>query len=158
MTFILAPERDDDPIGAFRRYREYLAREERRFPPEALILASSDWYFGADDHRAPHDGWLRQARFEESEQGTRKGVRELSLRLTLLGPYHDLELEFFYPRVFAYKCEGMVEGGHGDWRYDEFRVADSGHLLHEIQWCGSNDDATWLIESDDVVFRCREAG
>jgi hypothetical protein len=156
MTYILAPERDADSTGAFARYREYLRRQETSFPPQALALATSGWYFGADDHRAPHDAWLRRAVFEESEHGERREIRSLALRITLLGAYHDLELEFFYPQVFAYKFEGhVVQEGHGDWRYDEFRVADSGHLLHEIQWRGVQVGATWLIESDDVVFTYR---
>ena len=156
MTFILAPERDIDAHGAFRRYREYLQQEEARFPPEALALATSDWYLGADDHRAPHDAWLLSAFFEEIGRGERSQTRSLSLRLSLLGAYRDLELQLVYPKVFAYTFQGrLVEGGHGDWRYDEFRVSKDGHLVHEIQWCGMDDGATWVIEADDVIFTLR---
>jgi hypothetical protein len=160
MTYILDPERDIDPIGAFARYREYLRQREAQFPPNAFALATSDWYGAFTDHRAPHDGWLRRASFEESERGDRREIRRLALRLTLLGAYHDLELEFFYPQVFAYRFEGDgVERGQGDWLYDEFRLADNGHLLHEIQWRGvpTGSRGTWLIESDDVVFTYRDA-
>jgi len=158
MTFILAPERDLDGDGAFRRYQEYLRQEESRFPPGAFALATSDWYLGADDHRAPHDAWLLGASFEEIGQGERRQTRSLSLRLSLLGAYHDLELEFVYPKVFAYTFRGrIVEQGHGDWRYDEFRVGLDGHLVHEIQWCGMDDRASWVIEADDVIFTSRGA-
>jgi hypothetical protein len=159
MTFILAPERDSDPAEAFRRYREYLKQEEARFPPGAFALATSDWYFGTDDHRAPHDAWLLGAFFEEAGHGERRESRSLSLRLCLLGAYHDLELELVYPKVFAYRLSGAsVARGHGDWRYDEFRVSKDGHLVHEIQWWGSDERATWAIESDDVVFTWRRTG
>jgi hypothetical protein len=159
MTFILAPERDIDAVGAFRRYREYLEQEKGRFPPGALALATSDWYLGAEDHRAPHDAWLQGAFLQEIGKGERRQERTLSLRLSLLGAYHDLELELLYPRVFAYTFRGgVVEQGHGDWRYDEFRVSKDGHLVHEIQWCGMDDRATWVIEADDVIFTSRRAG
>jgi hypothetical protein len=159
VTFILAPERELDPDGAFRRYREYLRQEEHRFPPGALALATSDWYLGAEDHRAPHDAWLLCAIFEEAEQGERRQMRRLSLRLTLLGAYHDLELELVYPEVFAYNFRGAaVVRGHGDWRYDELRVSPEGHLVHEIQWCGMDESATWVIEGNDVIFTSRKAG
>jgi hypothetical protein len=159
MTFILAPERDIDADGAFRRYREYLQEEEARFPPGAFALASSDWYLGADDHRAPHDAWLLSAALEEIGRGERRQTRSLSLRLSLLGAYHDLELELVYPNVFAYAFRGeLLERGHGDWRYDEFRVSKDGHLVHEIQWRGMDDRATWVIEADDVIFTSRPAG
>jgi hypothetical protein len=159
MTFILAPERDTEPDGGFARYREYLRDNEARFPRNALALAASDWYFGADDHRAPHDAWLLNAVFEEASRGERQAPRSLALRLRLLGAYHDLELEFLYTKVFAYTFRGgIVERGHGDWLYHEFRVSESGRLLHEIRWSGMDDEATWLIEADDVLFTSRKVG
>jgi hypothetical protein len=159
MTFILAPERDGDPADAFRRYREYLKQQETRFPPGAFALATSDWYFGTDDHRAPRDAWLLGAYVAEAGHGERQESRCLSLRLSLLGAHHDLELQLAYPRVFAYRLGGAsVAHGHGDWRYDELRVSHDGHLVHEIQWWGRDESATWLIESDDVAFTWRRAG
>jgi hypothetical protein len=159
MAFILAPERDDDPEGAFASYRAYLSREKHRFPAGAFALAASDWYLGGADHRAPHDAWLLSASFDESGVGERNEDRSVSLCLRLLGAYHDLELEFRYPRVFAYTVRGEVgNNGHGDWRYDEFRLTPQGHLLHEIQWWGPEQTASWLIEADDVVFTSRRVG
>jgi len=42
--------------------------------------------------------------------------------------------------------------GHDDWRYDEFRLADEGHLIHEIEWWGRGEVARWVIEASDVQF------
>jgi hypothetical protein len=154
--YILAPERDLDPEGAFQRYEEYLRQAEGRLPAGALALATSDWYFDFTDHRAPHDAWLLSASLNETGAGERNEERLLSLRVRLLGAYHDLELEFYYPRVFSYKVEGnAVERGHCGWRYDEFRLNDVGQLVHEIQWWGATRSTTWLICSDDVVFTSR---
>ncbi len=81
------------------------------------------------------------------------------MRVRLLGAYHDFELEFFYPKVFSYTFQaGALNSGHGDWRYDEFRLSDDGHLVHEIQWCREAHEPTWLIHADDVVFTSRAAG
>lgn len=157
--YILAPERDLDPQGAFQRYEEYLRQVEGRLPPGARALARSDWYFNFNDHRAPHDAWLLSATFEETGAGERSEDRSLSLRVRLLGAYHDLELELHYTKVFSYTFEGSVLGrGHCDWRYDEFRLNDVGQLVHEIQWCGVTDTATWLICADDVAFTSRAIG
>jgi hypothetical protein len=77
--------------------------------------------------------------------------------MRLLAAYHDYELEFYYPTVFAYAFQGgAVTFGHGDWRYDEFRLDDAGHLVHEIQWSKTDHRATWLITADDVRFSSRE--
>jgi hypothetical protein len=76
--------------------------------------------------------------------------------LRLLGADQDHELEFYYPRVFTYSFQGAdVALGHGDWRYDEFRLDDDGRLIHEIQWSGRVQRATWLIQAEDVVFTSR---
>ena len=152
---MLGNERDDDPDGAFARYRAYLAAERERFPPGALALATSDWYFDANDHRAPHDSWLLGATLEEVGRGDRSEDRAVSLRVRLLGAYHDLELEFFYPQVRSYSlAHGLLVSshGHGDWRYDEFRIGADGRLIHEIEWSHPDHEGTWLIEADDVEF------
>jgi hypothetical protein len=152
VVYILANERDEDPSGAFARYREYVASERARFPSGALALATSDWYFGADDHRAPHDSWLIAVSLEETQQ--REGYqRAVSLRVRLLGAYHDLELEFFYANVRSYSMShGRSARGHGDWRYDELRVGADGTLVHEIEWSHPDGEGVWLIQADDVEF------
>jgi hypothetical protein len=59
MSFILAAQRDRDPVGAFKRYADYVDSNRHRFPPSALALVDSNWYFGVEDHSAPHDSWLQ---------------------------------------------------------------------------------------------------
>jgi hypothetical protein len=71
----------------------------------------------------------------------------LTFSIELLGAYHDLRLRLSYPRVFGYQLLGdAVAQGHSDWRYDEFRVSNNGHLLHEIEWWGHEATSRWLIE------------
>jgi len=159
MTYILSAQRDQDDLQEalrlWREYEKYLKSNEHRFPPGAYQLATNGWYFGFEDHRAPHDAWLQEIRLEEPAQGERCEVRTAALRIRLLGAYHDMWLEFFYPRVYSYTLSGpAVRCGHGDWRYDEFRLSEAGHLLHEIEWAGSpaEEGGRWLIEASDVQF------
>jgi hypothetical protein len=97
---------------------------------------------------------LESATFLEPSEGERHENRTLSLRLRLLGAYHDHWLEFFYPQVFSYTLSNAAAvGGHGDWRYDEFRLSKAGMLLHEIEWAGPPGiEARWVIEANDVIF------
>ena len=43
----------------------------------------------------------------------------------------------------------------GDWLYDEFRLNDRGHVLHEIEWSGPGTSGQWMIEASDVEFAWR---
>lgn len=157
MTYVLAAQRDADdcdPSALWQVYMDYIHQRAADFPPGALGLATSDWYFGATDHRAPHDAWLEWARFEEPASGRRSEERRLSLRVRLLGAYHDQYLELYYPRVYSYTMTSPdCTGGHFDWRYDEFRLAANGRLIHEIEWAGrAGIESRWLLEVSDVQF------
>jgi hypothetical protein len=159
MAYILEDQRHQDEPEATRlwhEYERYIQENKSAFPPGAYELATSGWYYGFSDHRAPHDAWLEWAKFEEPATGQRSENRHLSLRVRLLGACHDQYLEFFYPIVYSYSlANGSSVGGHADWRYDEFRLSPAGHLLHEIEWAGPPGiEARWLIEASDVQFSC----
>ena len=140
MAFILDAQRKDDVVGAFRSYREYIEGLRGKMPASAFDLASSDWYFNFNDHRCPHDGWLEKITIEEPSSGERSEERTTSIRILLLAGYHDGFIEFHYPEVFRYRLDTVDSSqGHRDLRYDEFRLSDEGHVIHEIEWCGSGD-------------------
>lgn len=157
MAYILAAERDGSPadmLENFRRYREYLAQVASRFPARAHALATSDWFYDFRDHRCPHDAWLESLSITEPAAGVRGEQRQLTIAMRLLGAYHDGHIEIRYPVVFSYRLDtwdGMK--GHRDWRYDEFRLSDQGHLLHEIEWAGAGSTGRWLIEASDVEYQ-----
>jgi hypothetical protein len=155
MAFILSTDgRDEDVVGAFRRYRDYLQSLRNSFPPSAHALATSDWYFNPHDHRSPHDAWLEALDLSELSSGERGRERSLSLRVRLLGAYHDGHIELRYPKVFSYALNvSHGDHGHCDWRYDELRVSEQGKLIHEIEWCGARDTGVWVIEASDLEFR-----
>jgi hypothetical protein len=157
MSFILSAQldsNDHEPGAPWLRYQEYVRSNRASFPASAYGLATSEWFFGSEDHRAPHDAWLESATFEEPSSGTRSEVRHLSLRVRLLGAYHDMDLELFYPKVHSYSLSHpMADAGHFDWRYHELRVSDQGRLIHEIEWSGRPEvEGRWLLEVSDVHF------
>lgn len=150
MAHYLSKQRDEDVVGSYRRYQEYLREHQQTFPPGGFALGTAEWYQDASDHRCPHDGWLEHVTISEPSSGERHQVRVTSARIRLLGAYHDGFIELFYPQVFRYSL-GLDDatGGHRDWRYDEFRLSNTGWLVHEIEW---SDGATWIIEASDVEF------
>jgi hypothetical protein len=90
---------------------------------------------------------------EEVASGARQADRISKLKLRLLGAYHDGHIELVYPDVQGYTLDmASCARGHGDWLYDEFRVTESGRVIHEIEWASSSDKGHWLIEASDVLY------
>ena len=157
MAYILSAQRErggPETQRLWEEYERYLRLHRSTFPPGAFALATSAWYYDSADHRAPHDAWLEWARLEEPSSGERSEARSLSMRVRLIGAYHDNYLEFFYPLTYAYTfTHDIAESGHGDWRYDEFRISPQGRLIHEIEWAGAaGAESRWIIEASDVEF------
>jgi len=154
MAYILDQERSKDCSGAFQRYRQYLDRMRQTFPQSALKLATSDWYFDFNDPRCPHDARLDSATILEETKHTHSTPRPVSIRIRISLAHAGRLAEFFYPTVSSYTIQGIpTAGGHQDWRYDEFKLSDSGLLIHEIEWCGAHGTARWVIEASDVQYR-----
>ena len=154
MSYVLAKQRDADVVAAFAEYRAYLHANKTFFPPSAYDLASSHWYFDSTDHRCPHDSWLESATIHEPGSGSRREIRSVALTVRLLGAYHDGYIEFRYPDVHSYELSMFdLPRGHGDWRFDEFRLGDNGRVIHEIEWATGGDTGRWLIEASDVLYK-----
>jgi hypothetical protein len=154
--YILSAQRDADVAGSFRRYRDYLSENRSRLPPSVYALAMSDWYFDFEDHRCPHDAWLESAEFSEPSSGSRSEIRSSMLTVRLLGAFQDGHIELTYAGVRAYELKMPgVACGHGDWRYDEFRVADEGGVVHEIEWSAAGLVGRWQIVAADVIYQWR---
>jgi hypothetical protein len=154
MAYYLGKERDLDVVDAYRRYRQYLREHQRDFPRNAYALATAEWYQDPNDHRCPHDGWLEH--FFISEVINPDKTRGTTIRIRLMAAYHDGFVEFSYPNVFKYLLESpSCTSGLGDWRYDEFRLSPSGHVIHEIEWAGGphEEGSRWIIEASDVQFQ-----
>ncbi len=161
MAFILSAERRGAPeqvSESFSRYREYLRVHEDTFPVGAYKLATASWYFDFSDRRSPHDGRLLDLRVTERTVDEKTGRTVIDLIVRLRNAYDDAHLEFLYPEVVEYRLH-LSDGdwGHRDWRYDEFRLSEDGHVLHEIEWSGPSETGRWVIVASDVLFRVAPA-
>jgi hypothetical protein len=151
--FILSEQRISDVAGAFRKYSEFVDLNKERFPQSVFELASSEWYFNPSDHRCPHDAWLESLTIEEPSTGDRHEIRNVNIRVTLLGAYHDGYIEFRYDNVEKYSLEGpIVTKGHCDWIADEFRLSNEGRVVHEIEWATLSETAHWTVEAHNVTY------
>ena len=155
MAFFLRKQRDEDVVGAYKRYQQYLRDNQEAFPQNAYALATAEWYYNPDDHRSPHDAWLESLIVLETEAPATK-TRFLSMRTRLLGAHQDGHIEFSYAKVFAYSLGSeSCNKGLCDWLYDEFRLSREGRVIQEIEWScfPHGKDAHWIIEASDVEFR-----
>ncbi len=156
MAYILSAERrgPGSTKASFAHYRKYPEASEHRFPAGAFRLASSEWYYDPSDVRSPHDARLRWLKVAEREAEKATGRQAVDVIITLRSALADADLEFSYRDVDSYELQ-LADGswGHRDWRYDEFRLAESGQMNHEIEWFGPTGTGRWLIVAADVDFR-----
>ena len=150
MAYYLTKERTADCGKAYRRYQEYLKENRHQFPTGAFALGTAGWWQDAKDHRSPHDAWLENLTMSEPSTGARSEKRTTTIRVRLLGAYHDGFIELLYPRVFSYSFNGGSAQGMGDWLYDEFRLSRTGHCIHEIEW---SNGPRWIIEASDIKYQ-----
>ena len=129
-------------------------------PGEAYSFAAADWHYDHDDPRCPHDAWVEDLVVTEVASGPRAEIRDLEIRVRLLGAWHDGHIELTYTKVQSYlfdtprKLEYPMrpDKGHEDWMIDEVRLSDLGYVVHEVAFSRSS---SWLIESEDLIYRWR---
>lgn len=154
MTYILAKDRSNDSLeewdNAWSAYCRYLASVRQYLPRNAYEFATAPWHYNFEDHMSPHDSWHQSTILTETPvQGAKYSKLDISVRL--LGAFHDghIELRFENVRSCDLRAAFRQEGSRSDWLYDEVRLSESGHVLHEIEW--SNKDI-WLIECDELQY------
>ncbi len=156
MTYILRKDRPNNSYeewqSGWSAYCAYLESVKTQLPRSAHEFATAHWHYNFSDHRSPHDGWLDALVISEPASGERKEIRKIEIVARLFAAYHDGHIELKYSDVQSYSLASGIENesGHGDWLYDEIRLSNQGHVLHEIEW---SDGGTWMIECGDVEYR-----
>lgn len=149
MSFVLEPDIHDPnlPIeeiyDRFRRYVGFLESIRERLPAGASAYAFSPWH-NSFDRQAPHDSWLEELRIQVLSSGDRHQYRSDNIHVRLLGSYHDGIIEFHYTNV--YDC---ILVSVNQWMYDEVRLSESGHVVHEIRF---DANSRWIIECEDFTY------
>jgi hypothetical protein len=154
----VASEDLEESAALFERYFEYLDSVKERMPREAYSFAAADWHYDHNDSRCPHDAWVEELVLAEPSSGMRSEIRDLEIRVRLLGAWHDGHIELTYAKVQSYLLETprkleypMRPGkGHEDWMIDEVRLSESGHVIHEVEFSRGSH---WSIESEDLIYR-----
>lgn len=146
-----APD-DDDTVeieammNAHTRYFQYVDTNRARFPSSAYELASARWRHDFADHRALHDSWVESVKICDESLLIEKDVNNF-LELVTLGAYHDGRIRIRYKGVHSVSF-GISDAMGGPEIYrDEIRLADSGRILHEIEFLSRPN---WLIECEDM--------
>ena len=158
MAYLLSNDgRDENVVVAFEKYRNYIESNKNKLSSSAYNLAISEWFYNFQDHKCPHDAWLENLLIFEPSEGERCEARKTEIIVKLLGSYHNGYIELIYKNVSSFKIDAFnIKAGHSDWRYDEFRLSESGLLLHEIEWSGYKDTSNWLIEAEDIEYSWTE--
>lgn len=137
-------------------YRRYLQEHRGMFRSSAYEFATAEWHYDPTDHRCPHDAWVEEVSIVESGTGARGAVRNVEIRVQLLGAYHDGTILLNYRGVCAYSLSapilppsGRTAVGHGDWLIDEFVVEPDGRIRHDVVFSGGG---RWSIELADVEY------
>lgn len=160
MSFImdtLSLEKTEDVKKHYKQYHDYLESVKNKMPINAYSFAVEGWHYDPQDHRCPHDSWLKSFEIREISSGEREEVRRIEIVIILLGAYHDGHIKLIYKNVISYslvnldKAERVLHPsiGHGDWLIDELRLAEGNNVIHEIKFSSGSH---WLIECGDVTY------
>jgi len=155
MAYILTRDRpqnsDEEWRDGWSAYCAYLESVKDQLPHSAYALATAPWHYDFSDHRSPHDGWLESLMISEPASGARKEIRSVEIVARLFAAYHDGHIELKYSNVHSYSLASSVADGPGlgDWLYDEIRLSERGHILHEVEW---SRGGLWLIECGDIAY------
>lgn len=138
----------------YRQYHDYLASIRGRMPPGAKEFADAVWHYDPNDHRCPHDSWIKNLSIEEAANGLSEPP-SLTIKLLALGAYRDGLIEIEYTDVGAYsllagEARGVFGTRHGDWLVDELRLTGEGNCVeHEIIFA---NQVRWVIACADLRY------
>jgi hypothetical protein len=144
-----------DATGALRfdEYFEHIESIRHQLSSEAYEFASNFEHYNLQSKSSLHDAWVQSVQIEESASGPRKEVRQLGVRISLLGSYHDRILLLTYDQVSAYamsaQCGVTQAVAHGDILTHEVRKTDGQQVVHEILFASGS---TFLVECRDLRF------
>jgi hypothetical protein len=139
----------DDQLRACREYRQHLDLIAPRLPAATKSFVAAPWYHDWNHHDCPHDSWLMNLSIGVEDAKNKKSA--LSLKIVLLGAYHDRILTFEYRNVLEcnFGIQNATKQNMGDFLRDEFDVFDGGLVSHEILW---QFGTPWKIVADQIYF------
>src|SRR5881397_950647 len=89
----------------------YLDSIWSQLPSGVKAFIREEWFYDGSDHRCRHDAWLEEFTIQEVGLGERFQYRNLDIRTTLLGAFHDKRLQFAYSNVTSYLVKCSISAG-----------------------------------------------
>jgi len=136
-------------------YENYIHSIRAKLPEHIYAFASNPDHFNLESHSSLHDSWLESLVINEVASGERSEIRQLEVKVDLLGPFHDRRIHLHYFGVAQYSFNTpprygdsrYQHAGHGDLFTHEIRLGHNGLFIHELLF---EREATFLIECADI--------
>src|SRR6266571_269868 len=100
----------------FTGYSEYVESIRDKLPPHVYSFASNPEYFDLTSHSSLHDAWLEKITVQETAGGERSEIRQLTIGISLLGPFHDRRIHLNYFGVTRYSL--VAPPRYGEPKYE----------------------------------------
>jgi len=138
----------------YLNYEKYLHSIRSKLPEHIYAFASNYAHFDLQSHSSLHDAWLESLVVNEIVTREQNGIRQLEVKLTLLGGFHDRRIHLHYTGVMQYSFQApprydqprYQHTAHGDLLTHEIRLGHNGLIIHELLF---EREATLLIECKD---------
>ena len=139
----------------FLKYEKYIHSIRARLPEHLYAFASNPDHFNLEAHSSLHDAWLESLVVNEVATGERNQIRQLEIKICLLGPFHDRRINLHYTGVEQYSFNTPPVYGHprykhtahGDLFTHEIRLGQNGLFIHELLF---ERNAVFLVECADI--------
>lgn len=139
----------------YTNYGKYLQSIRGKLPEHVYAFAANPDHFNLESHSSLHDAWLESVVVNEVATGERSEIRQLEVKLSLLGAFHDRRIHLHYTGVAQYSFKAPPKYdqsrfqhiAHGDLFTHEIRLGNNGLIIHELLF---ERDATFLIECVDI--------
>lgn len=140
-------EQDTTKLG---EYHSHLTRILQELPQPTQRFVGAGWYHDPRSHDCPHDAWLMGTVLNVDARGDRRR----DIRITLLGAYHDRQIELLYTGVTEMRVSlAPAKGRPIEWVCDEFDVTGDSLVIHEILW---DTGEIWMITASCVDFDIKQ--
>lgn len=132
----------------FDRYFDYLESIKDRLEIPVYEFFSDIERYSVDSKKSLHDAWVDLIQVEQVDGGR---AENLSVKIVLLGPFHDRRFEISYFNVagFSLVHAGIRRrNGRQDLLAHELRLSDDGCIEHLIEF---DDGLRVFLVCDSIV-------
>lgn len=139
----------------YPNYQRYLQSIRDKLAKHIYAFAADISHLILNLNSSLHDAWLESLIVNEVATGERNEIRQLEVKLALLGSFHDRRIHLHYSGVshYAFNTPRRINESrhqhtaHGDLFTHEIRLGHNGLFVHELLF---ERGASFLIECADI--------